>query len=176
MDPQEAGPKLMGHQCAMTLHSPHFLQEDFWPASIGRREHAALRPDPKQATHQGLPTIWRFVASYGGHCLRNRPRPGDDRPMILRIRLVVLAATLIGTALIPCVSPGQAGVVARAQIRAYGSASTFAIRTPAGCQTPYGRRRRSVYCEQPVLRHGLGWDNRHSQSRRLPSRPECSNS
>ena len=28
--------------------------------------------------------------------MRNRPRPGDDRPMILRIRLVVLAATLIG--------------------------------------------------------------------------------
>jgi hypothetical protein len=32
----------------------HFLEADFWPASIGRREHAALRPDPKQATHQGF--------------------------------------------------------------------------------------------------------------------------
>ena len=31
---------------------------------MGCREHAALGPDPKQATHQGLPTIWRFLANY----------------------------------------------------------------------------------------------------------------
>jgi hypothetical protein len=44
--------------------------------------------------------LWRTLLAY-------RPRQRDDRRMMPRIRLVVLAATLIGPALLPCVSAGQ---------------------------------------------------------------------
>src|SRR5271169_1636374 len=47
---------------ARTSDSSDVPEGDFWPASIGRRERAALRPDPKQATDQGSPTIWGFHA------------------------------------------------------------------------------------------------------------------
>ena len=56
---------VLRHRLATPLVSTPRLSNPiaFWPASIGRREHAALRPDPKQTTHQGLPTIWRFHKS-----------------------------------------------------------------------------------------------------------------
>jgi hypothetical protein len=53
-------PALRNLGLARHLTAANLLQENFWPSSIGRREHAALRPDPQQATHQGLPTIWGF--------------------------------------------------------------------------------------------------------------------
>lgn len=43
---------LRGDRGASSAPSRHMSpQADFWPASIGRREHAALRPDPKQRTN-----------------------------------------------------------------------------------------------------------------------------